>query len=71
MGFLDKLKKSATKATDTVNNLADEHGDKAKDAIDKAADVVDDKTKGKHTDKVTKGADAAKGAIDKMAGDGE
>jgi len=69
MGFLDDIKKTATKATDKVNELADQHGDKAKDAIDKAAGAVDDKTKGKHTDKVTKGADAAKGAIDKMAGD--
>jgi hypothetical protein len=71
MGFMDDVKKTASKAAGKVNDLADEHGDKGKDAIDKAADTVDEKTKGKYTDKVTKGADAAKGVIDKMATDGK
>ncbi len=69
MGFLDDVKKTAGKVADTANDLADEHGDQAKDALDKAADVVDDKTKGKYSDKIAKGAESAKGAIDKMAKD--
>ncbi|NLV56617.1 MAG: hypothetical protein GXY13_13500 [Acidimicrobiales bacterium] len=41
------------------------------DGIDKAADFVDDKTGGKHTDKIDKAADAAKGAVDKIADQAE
>lgn len=71
MGFLDKLKKSAggaggaaglaSKAADAVADNAD----KVDDGIDKIADVVDDKTKGKHTDKIDKAATQAKGLVDK------
>ena len=52
MGLFDKVKK-----------LADEHADKVEGAIDKVAEVVDEKTGGKHTDKIEKGVDAAKGLI--------
>lgn len=69
MGLMDDLKKTAEKAAGTANDLADEHGDKAKDAIDKAAELADAKTGGKHTDKIETGADKAKGVIDKMARD--
>jgi hypothetical protein len=61
MGFLDKLKRSATKAVD-------EHGDKVSKAIDKAAGIVDKKTKGKYTDKVESGRGKAKDALDKLDG---
>ena len=69
MGFLDDMKKTAEKAVDAVDDLADEHGDEAKKALDKAADVVDDKTGGKYTDKIEAGVDKAGEAIDKMAAD--
>ncbi len=69
MGFLDDMKDTAGKAADAVNDLADEHGDAAKQALDKAADVVDDKTGGKYSDKIETGVDKADEAIDKMAHD--
>ncbi len=61
MGFLDKLKKQATKAVD-------QHGEKVADGIDKAAGVVDKQTKGKYTDKIETGRGKAKDALDKLDG---
>ena len=59
MGLFDKIK-----------DLADEHADAVEGAIDKVADVVDDKTGGKYTDKIKKGAEKAKGLVgDNPAGD--
>ena len=52
MGLFDKAKK-----------LAEEHAEQVGDAIDKVADAVDHKTGGKYSDKIDKGADAAKGFI--------
>jgi hypothetical protein len=52
MGLFDKIK-----------DLADEHADKVEDAIDKVADVVDDKTGGKYSDQIAKGAEKAKGLV--------
>jgi hypothetical protein len=69
VGLLDRFKKTAADVKDKAAGLAEDHGDKVKDGIDKAADFVEDKTKHKHDDKIDKGADAAKGAIDKLAGD--
>jgi hypothetical protein len=61
MGFLDKFK---SKAKDAV----DQHGDKISSGIDKAAKVVDDKTKGKYSDKIDSGTAKAKDALDKLDG---
>ncbi len=69
MGLLDRFKKTADQVKDKAADLAEEHGDTAKGALDKAADVVGDKTKHQHDAKIDKGVDAAKGAIDKLAGD--
>jgi uncharacterized protein YjbJ (UPF0337 family) len=62
MGMFDDIKKKA-------QDLAGQHGDKAKDAVDKGADYADDKTGGKYSDHIDKGSDATKDAIDKVAGD--
>jgi len=43
MSIFDKFKKK-------TGDLAEEHGDKAEDAIDRGAEFIDDKTGGKHTD---------------------
>jgi len=43
--------------------VAAEHKPQVDDAIDKAAGIVDDKTGGKHTDKIEKAQDAAKKAL--------
>lgn len=64
MGLLDDLKTQAQK-------LAGSHGDKGKEAVDKAADIVDDKTGGKHTEHIEKGAEAGKDAIDNLAEGGD
>lgn len=55
MGLFDKAK-----------DLAAEHADKIEDAIDKAAEVVDDKTGGKHAERIDKGAQTVKGLVRKL-----
>jgi hypothetical protein len=63
MGFLDRFKRLSRQAED----LVEEHDDKILDGIDKAADFADDKTKGKHSDKIDKGAAKAKEQVRKLA----
>jgi len=58
MGFMDKLK-----------GLAKGRGEQIDKDIDKAADVVDERTGGKHTDKIDKVAEKAKGLADKLDDD--
>jgi len=62
MGIFDKFKKKA-------GDLAEEHGDKATDAIDAGAGFVDDKTGGKHTDQIETGAEKAKDFIEDLGDD--
>lgn len=52
MGLFDKIK-----------GLAGQHADKVEGAIDKAADVVDEKTGGKYSEHIDKGAETAKGFV--------
>ncbi len=61
MGFLDDAKDKLTKAVD-------DHGDKIADGIDKAADFADQKTGGKHTDKIDGATGQARDALDKLDG---
>ena len=58
MGLFDKIK-----------DLADGHADQVEDAIDKVADVVDDKTGGKYSEQIEKGAEKAKGLVGDDAAD--
>ncbi|WP_227998395.1 antitoxin [Nocardia australiensis] len=51
-GLLGKGKAAASKNADKIN-----------DAVDKAGDFIDDKTKGKYTDKIEKGKEAAKKVV--------
>lgn len=51
---------------DKVKNALKGKGEQIDSAIDKAADVVDDKTGGKHTDKIDKVAGKAKDAANKL-----
>ena len=55
MGIMDKLK-----------DLVKGKGEQIDSAIDKAADLADDKTGGKHTDKIEQAADKAKDVVDKL-----
>ncbi len=58
MGLFDKAK-----------DLAQDHAGKLDGVIDKTAEVVDEKTGGKHSDKIGKAADAARKALDDQAAD--
>ena len=55
MGFIDKIK-----------DVVGDNADKADSVIDKAADVIDDKTGGKHTDKIDTAAEKAKDFVETL-----
>ncbi|MFJ6081641.1 antitoxin [Streptomyces sp. NPDC092369] len=67
MGLLDNLKAKLSPAKDKVSGLAQQHGGKISTGIDKAAKVVDEKTKGKYSDRIQTGTGKAKGAVDRLA----
>ncbi|MEV7675230.1 antitoxin [Streptomyces sp. NPDC088752] len=66
MGLLDSLKAKLGPAKEKVADLAQQHGEKIDQGLDKAAKVVDEKTKGKYSDKIHSGTGKAKEAIDRM-----
>jgi hypothetical protein len=55
MGTMDNMK-------DKAKDMMGEHGD---EAAEKAGDFADDKTGGKHTDKIDRGVDKAQEVMDK------
>jgi hypothetical protein len=61
MSFLDKAKDQLTKAVD-------QHGDKIAEGIAKAGQVINDKTGGKHADKIDQATGKARDALDSLAG---
>ncbi|GAA3390047.1 antitoxin [Streptomyces roseoviridis] len=67
MGLLDSLKAKLAPAKDKVSDLAKEHGGKVEHGLEKAARVVDEKTKGKYSDKIESGTGKAKDAIERLA----
>lgn len=67
MGFLDNMRARLSPAKDKVADLAQQHGGKIEQGLDKAAKAVDDRTKGKYSDKIQSGTEKAKGAMDRMA----
>ncbi|MFJ3818248.1 antitoxin, partial [Streptomyces sp. NPDC090056] len=66
MGLMDSLKAKLAPAKEKVADLAHQHGDKIDQGLDKAAKVVDERTKGKYSDKIHSGTGKAKEAIDRM-----
>ncbi|MEU0137333.1 antitoxin [Streptomyces sp. NPDC006296] len=66
MGFLDNLKAKLEPAKEKVGDLAHQHGDKIDQGLDKAARTVDEKTKGKYSDKIVSGTQKAKDAVDRL-----
>ncbi|MGW8885755.1 antitoxin [Streptomyces sp. NPDC055749] len=66
MGFLDNLKAKLAPAKDKVGDLAHQHGGKIEHGLDKAARTVDQKTKGKYSDKIVSGTQKAKDAVDRL-----
>jgi hypothetical protein len=61
MSFLDKAKAALTDAVD-------QHGDKIAQGIDKAGSVVNEKTGGKHADKIDQATGKARDALDSLDG---
>lgn len=50
-----------------AQEMAREHRDQIEEKIDKAAELADNKTGGKHSDKVEQGVEKAKGLLGKLA----
>ena len=67
MGFLDTLKAKLAPARDKVSDLAQQHGDRIDHGLDKAARLVDEKTRGKYSDKIESGTGKAKEALDRIS----
>ncbi|GHK00174.1 antitoxin [Streptomyces sp. NPDC003753] len=60
MGLVDNLKAR-------VSGLAQQHEDKVDRGLDKAAKMIDERTKGKYSDKIHTGTDKAKNAVERLA----
>ncbi|WP_405951004.1 antitoxin [Streptomyces prunicolor] len=67
MGLMDNFKAKLGPAKDKVSGLAQQHGDKIGNGLDKAAKMVDEKTKGKYSDRIQTGTGKAKDAMDRLA----
>ncbi|MFC7936792.1 antitoxin [Streptomyces sp. NPDC057387] len=67
MGLLDNLKARLEPAKGKVSDLAQQHGDKIDRGLDKMARTVDERTKGKYSDRIQTGTGKAKGAMDRLA----
>ncbi|MFE1861133.1 antitoxin [Streptomyces anandii] len=67
MGLLDNMKARIGPAKDKVADLAQRHGGSIGHGLDKAAKLVDEKTKGKYSDKIHAGTGKAKHAMDRLA----
>lgn len=61
MGFLDDAKSK-------LKGAVDSHGDKIAGGLEKAGGLIDKKTGGKYSDKITQGVDKAKSALDGLDG---
>lgn len=67
MGLMDNLKGKAEELKDKASHLAGQHAEKIDEVVDKAGEAIDKATKGKYSDKITAGAEKAKGAVDDFA----
>lgn len=67
MGFMDSVKAKLAPAKEKVSDLAQQHGGKIDQGLDKAARTVDEKTKGKYSDKIVTGTQKAKDAVEKLS----
>ncbi|MBZ6129777.1 antitoxin [Streptomyces olivaceus] len=67
MGLLDNLKARIGPAKGKVSDLAQQHGDKIDRGLDKAARTVDERTKGKYSDRIQTGTGRAKDAMERLA----
>lgn len=67
MGLLDKLKGAKGKVGEKVA----EHGEQIEGGLDKAAGFINDKTGGKHADKIEGATGKAKDALGKLSDRGD
>lgn len=69
MSLMDNLKNLAGKGQEA----AAKNSDKINQAVDKAGDFIDEKTKGKYSDKIQKGKEAARKVVppDQPGGPGQ
>ncbi|PZH16727.1 hypothetical protein C1I97_06225 [Streptomyces sp. NTH33] len=70
MGLLDNMKARIGPAKEKVSNLAQRHGGTIGQGLDRAAKLVDEKTKGKYSDRIQAGTGKAKDAVDRLAHEG-
>jgi hypothetical protein len=68
MGILDKLKGQASGLKKKATEVVDDNSEKIQSGIDKTGDFVDDKTKGKYSDKIDTAKGAAEKGLDKLDG---
>ncbi|MDQ8703471.1 antitoxin [Streptomyces sp. LHD-70] len=71
MSFLNKLKDKIAPAKEKAAGLAKEHGDKIDHGLDKVARTVDQRTKGKYSDKIQHGTGKAKEGLHRFADKGD
>ncbi|MFB7508904.1 antitoxin [Streptomyces broussonetiae] len=64
--MFDALKNLKDKAED----VAEAHGDAIADGLEKAGDFVDDRTGGKHSDKIDTAVDKAQDLVEKLGENG-
>lgn len=68
--IIDKAKDLAFDIKDKVTGYVGENEDKIHDAVDKTGEFIDDKTKGRFSEKIDKAQDAAKSAVTKIGAAG-
>lgn len=66
MGLLDDMKARIGPAKEKVSHLAQRHGDTIGHGLEKAAKLVDEKTKGKYSDRIQAGTGKAREAVDRL-----
>ncbi|MET9835589.1 antitoxin [Streptomyces sp. NPDC006385] len=71
MGLMRNLKDKLAPAKDKVADFAKRHEEQVHHGLDKAAKVVDERTKGKYSNKIQTGTGKAKGAVDRLAHKGD
>ena len=71
MGLMDNLKAKLAPAKDKVSDFAQRHEEQVHHGLDRAARAVDQRTKGKYSEKIHTGTGKAKGAMDRLAHKGD
>jgi MT0933-like antitoxin protein len=68
MGISDKVNKQLHKVKGKVAEMVDQHDEKIEATIEKTANLANEKTGGKHTNKIKAAADKAKGVVGSLGG---